>query len=75
MADDRGHGNFDLLLGNDRQFSNTPWTYYQYIYQLPIAANQTTANYERFTRTRRPGTSRSALDKTPSIERRGLPRR
>jgi peptide/nickel transport system substrate-binding protein len=28
--------------------SNTPWTYYQYIYNLPIAANQTTMNYERF---------------------------
>jgi peptide/nickel transport system substrate-binding protein len=47
MADDRGHGRFDLLLGNDRQFSNTPWTYYQYIYQLPILDNQTTVNYER----------------------------
>ncbi|MGZ8694151.1 MAG: ABC transporter substrate-binding protein [Gaiellaceae bacterium] len=49
MADDRGHGRFDLLLGNDRQMSNSPWTYYQYIYQLPISSNQTTANYERFT--------------------------
>jgi peptide/nickel transport system substrate-binding protein len=48
MADDRGHGNFDLLLGNDRQYSNTPWTYYQYIYQLPISGNQTVTNYERF---------------------------
>ena len=49
MADDRGHGRFDLLLGNDRQMSNSPWTYYQYIYQLPLSSNQTTANYERFT--------------------------
>ncbi|HEU5215716.1 MAG TPA: ABC transporter substrate-binding protein [Gaiellaceae bacterium] len=48
MTDDRGHGNFDLLLGNDRQYSNTPWTYYQYIYQLPITGNQTTTNYERY---------------------------
>jgi peptide/nickel transport system substrate-binding protein len=48
MTDDRGHGRFDLLLGNDRQWSNTPWTYYQYIYQLPIMSNQTTVNYERF---------------------------
>ena len=36
LVDDRGHARFDLLLGNDRQCSNTPWTYYQYIYQLPI---------------------------------------
>jgi peptide/nickel transport system substrate-binding protein len=49
LTDDRGHGRFDLLLGNDRQMSNTPWTYYQYIYNLPIAENQTTMNYARFT--------------------------
>ncbi|MGZ4414147.1 MAG: ABC transporter substrate-binding protein [Gaiellaceae bacterium] len=47
MADDRGHARFDLLLGNDRQYSNTPWTYYQYIYRLPILNNQTSMNYER----------------------------
>ena len=28
--------------------SNTPWTYYQYIFQLPILENQTTVNYERY---------------------------
>jgi peptide/nickel transport system substrate-binding protein len=48
LVDDRGHARFDLLLGNDRQMSNTPWTYYQYIYNLPIADNQTTMNYERY---------------------------
>jgi peptide/nickel transport system substrate-binding protein len=65
LVDDRGHARYDLLLGNDRQYSNTPWTYYQYIYNLPILENQTTMNFERFS-------SRSAwnltqqLDKTPS---------
>ena len=48
LVDDRGHGRYDLLLGNDRQYSNTPWTYYQYIYRLPIMANQTSMNYERY---------------------------
>jgi peptide/nickel transport system substrate-binding protein len=48
LTDDRGHAKFDLLLGNDRQMSNTPWTYYQYIYNLPIAENQVSMNYERF---------------------------
>jgi peptide/nickel transport system substrate-binding protein len=48
MVDDRGHARYDLLLGNDRQYSNTPWTYYQYIFQLPILQNQTSVNYERF---------------------------
>jgi peptide/nickel transport system substrate-binding protein len=65
MVDDRGHGRFDLLLGNDRQWSNTPWTYYQYVYQLPILDNQTTTNYERY-----PGLAEwkltNALDKVPS---------
>ena len=48
LVDDRGHARFDLLLGNDRQYSNTPWTYYQYIYRLPILENQTTMNFERY---------------------------
>jgi peptide/nickel transport system substrate-binding protein len=47
LVDDRGHARYDLVLANDRQWSNTPWTYYQYIYQLPILENQTTVNYQR----------------------------
>jgi peptide/nickel transport system substrate-binding protein len=65
LTDDRGHGNFDLVLGNDRQYSNTPWTYYQYIYQLPITTNQTTVNYERFSDPTAWNLTK-ALDKTPS---------
>jgi peptide/nickel transport system substrate-binding protein len=65
MTDDRGHGRFDLLLGNDRQWSNTPWTYYQYIYQLPILDNQPNANYERFT-SNAAWTLTRQLDRTPS---------
>ena len=65
LADDRGHGNFDMVLGNDRQYSNTPWTYYQYIYQLPILSNQTTVNYERFKDTNAWNLTK-LLDKTPS---------
>jgi peptide/nickel transport system substrate-binding protein len=65
MVDDRGHARFDLLLGNDRQFSNTPWTYYQYIFQLPILENQTTVNYERYTN-QQAWNLVQQLDKTPS---------
>jgi peptide/nickel transport system substrate-binding protein len=65
LVDDRGHGNFDLLLGNDRQYSNTPWTYYQYIFQLPILGNQTTVNYERYSNPTA-WTLTKQLDKTPS---------
>jgi peptide/nickel transport system substrate-binding protein len=71
LTDDRGHGNFDLVLGNDRQYSNTPWTYYQYIYQLPILSNQTTVNYERFSD---PAAWKltQQLDKTPSTDTTGI---
>jgi peptide/nickel transport system substrate-binding protein len=65
MVDDRGHARFDLLLGNDRQFSNTPWTYYQYIFQLPIAKNQTTVNYERY-KNQTAWSLTKGLDKIPS---------
>jgi peptide/nickel transport system substrate-binding protein len=65
MTDDRGHGRFDLLLGNDRQWSNSPWTYYQYIYQLPIQDNQANANYGRFS-SPAAWTLTRLLDRTPS---------
>ena len=65
LVDDRGHARYDLLLANDRQYSNTPWTYYQYIYQLPILDNQTTVNYERYT-SPSAWSAVQALDKIPS---------
>jgi peptide/nickel transport system substrate-binding protein len=65
LVDDRGHARFDLLLGNDRQMSNTPWTYYQYIYQLPILENQTTTNYERYVNQNAWNLTKG-LDKIPS---------
>ena len=65
LVDDRGHGRYDLLLGNDRQYSNTPWTYYQYIYQLPIKDNQTTTNYERY-KSSKAWNLTLGLDKIPS---------
>jgi peptide/nickel transport system substrate-binding protein len=48
LVEDRGNGRYDLVLANDRQIANTPWTYYDYIYRLPIESNQTTVNYERY---------------------------
>ena len=65
LVDDRGHARFDLVLANDRQYSNTPWTYYQYIFQLPILDNQTTVNYERFA-SQKAWDLTQLLDKTPS---------
>lgn len=65
LVDDRGHAKYDLLLGNDRQYSNTPWTYYQYIFQLPITENQVNTNYERYNNATAWSLTRQ-LDKTPS---------
>jgi peptide/nickel transport system substrate-binding protein len=69
LVDDRGHARYDLVLGNDRQYSNSPWTYYQYVYQLPIRTNQTTTNYERFT-DQAAWKLVQQLDKTPSTNER-----
>jgi peptide/nickel transport system substrate-binding protein len=69
LVDDRGHARFDLLLGNDRQYSNTPWTYYQYIYQLPILDNQTSVNYERYSSAKAWSLTKG-LDKIPSTNKR-----
>ena len=48
LVDDRGHARYDLVIANDRQITNTPWTYYDYLFRLPILETQTTVNYERY---------------------------
>jgi peptide/nickel transport system substrate-binding protein len=48
---DRNAGNFDLVLDNYYQLSDNPWTYWNGIYHLPLAAaseDQTTSNFERY---------------------------
>jgi peptide/nickel transport system substrate-binding protein len=71
LVDDRGNGRFDLVLANDRQMSNTPWTYYDYIYRLPIQKNQTTVNYERINDPQAWSLTQQ-LDKTPSDDTEGM---
>jgi peptide/nickel transport system substrate-binding protein len=44
----RNKGDFDIVLNNDRQLSNSPFSYYQWIYQLPIIKIQNTVNFGRF---------------------------
>ena len=48
LVDNRNSGEFDLLINNERQLSNTPWTYYDYVFQLPIREQQTTVNFGRY---------------------------
>ena len=36
LVDARNSGDFDLVVNNEVQLSNTPWTYYDYMYRLPL---------------------------------------
>jgi len=49
LVDERNSGKFDLVINNDKQLGPTPYTYYDYLFHLPIADQQTFANYSRFT--------------------------
>jgi len=48
VQDQRESGQFDLILDNQRQMSNTPWTYYEYVFGLPVLEQQTTINFGRY---------------------------
>jgi peptide/nickel transport system substrate-binding protein len=48
---DRNTGNFDLVIDNNYQLSDNPWTYWNGIYHLPVISSgtgQTFANFERY---------------------------
>ena len=71
LVEDRGMGDYDLVIANDRQISNTPWSYYDYIYRLPILENQTTVNYERFSDPKAWELTQQ-LDRTPSSDQEAM---
>ncbi|GAA1875619.1 ABC transporter substrate-binding protein [Asanoa iriomotensis] len=48
LDDARTAGTFDLLLNNWAGLSNTPWQYYNYVFQLPIQPQQFAANFARY---------------------------
>ncbi|WP_372500136.1 ABC transporter substrate-binding protein [Sphaerisporangium perillae] len=48
LVEKRGSGKFDLVINNERQLSNSPWTYYEYVFQLPIQKVQNTVNFGRY---------------------------
>jgi peptide/nickel transport system substrate-binding protein len=49
LVEERNSGKFDLVINNDEQIGNTPYTYYDYLFHLPIADQQTFSNFARFT--------------------------
>jgi peptide/nickel transport system substrate-binding protein len=48
LVDARALGRFDLVLANERQVSNTPWTYYDFMFRMPVLPRQTTVNFARY---------------------------
>lgn len=48
LVEKRAEGDFDLLINNERQLSNSPYTYYEYMFQLPIQEQQNTVNFARY---------------------------
>jgi len=71
LVDQRDHGNYDLVINNDQQIGNTPWTYYNYIFRLPITDNQTTVNYERYSNPQAWALTQK-LDQTPTSDKAGM---
>ncbi len=67
LVDQRNSGNFDLVINNDKQIGNSPWAYYDYLFRLPVASQQTVANFSRFTQAgAAPWALTVKLDQTPS---------
>jgi peptide/nickel transport system substrate-binding protein len=69
LVDERNSGKFDLVINNEKQIGNTPFTYYDYLFHLPIAEKQTFANFSRFTQAgATPWALTLKLNKTKSTE-------
>jgi len=65
---DRNTGNFDLVIDNNYQLSDNPWTYWNGIYHLPVVSTgtgQTFANFERYKNSTAWALTQK-LDKTPA---------
>ncbi len=48
LVEERNTGKFELVINNEKQIGNTPYTYYDYLFHLPIAETMTTVNFSRF---------------------------
>jgi peptide/nickel transport system substrate-binding protein len=52
LVEERNTGKFELAINNEKQIGNTPYTYYDYLFRLPILEQQTVSNFQRFTSAR-----------------------
>jgi peptide/nickel transport system substrate-binding protein len=64
LVDVRNKGDFDLLINNEKQVSNSPWEYYDYMFRLPVQDTQSTANFGRY-ENKKAWALVQQLDKTP----------
>ncbi|GAA3749202.1 peptide/nickel transport system substrate-binding protein [Spinactinospora alkalitolerans] len=71
LQDARETGEFDMLINNERQLSNTPWTYYEYLFQLPVQERQTRTNFGRYENEEAWGLVQD-LARTPVEDREGM---
>ncbi len=53
LVDERNTGKFELAINNDRAFANTPYSYYDYVFRLPILSAMTSANFSRYSSPKR----------------------
>jgi peptide/nickel transport system substrate-binding protein len=44
----RNSGTFDLVIDNTPQLSDSPWTYFDFLFHLPVRGDQTSANFSRY---------------------------
>ena len=52
LVEERNTGKFELVINNEKQIGNTPYTYYDYLFRLPVLSSQTAANFSRFSASR-----------------------
>jgi len=63
----RNTGKFDLMIDNTAQLSDTPFTYYNYLFHLPVLSSMTNFNFERF-QNQAAWTLVQKLDTTPKTD-------
>jgi peptide/nickel transport system substrate-binding protein len=64
-------GQFDLAIDNRKNLSNTPWTYYNYLFRLPISERQLDENFGRY-ENEEAWELVNQLDRTPVDDTEGL---
>jgi peptide/nickel transport system substrate-binding protein len=73
LVEERNTSKFELVLNNEVQLSNSPYVYYDYLFRLPIAATQTTRNFQRY-QNQRAWNLTTQLNKTRSTDTAALRR-